>query len=110
MEMENITNRKYVENQAHDNLQGGIKTVIDGQSPDRSDYEQIEDDLNTRILEITMKIKDHYPELSPYLEEMPVTVPSEIYPEISLNLLKSYYESLKSLVDKYKVDYPKIEE
>ena len=72
--------------------------------------EQIEKDLNSKILKITMRIKDHYPELSQYLEEMPVTVPSENDPEITLNNLKSYYESLNSLLNKYKVDYPKIEE
>lgn len=26
-------------------------------------YEQIENDLNSKILKITMEIKDHYPEL-----------------------------------------------
>jgi AAA15 family ATPase/GTPase len=73
-------------------------------------YEQIENDLNSKILKITMKIKDHYPELSQYLEEMPVTVPSENEPEITLNHLRSYYESLNSVLNKYKVDYPKTEE
>jgi hypothetical protein len=71
--------------------------------------EQIENDLNSKILKITMLIKDHYPELSKYLEEMPVTVPSENDPEITLNNLRTYYESLNSLLNKYKVDYPKIE-
>lgn len=72
--------------------------------------EQIENDLNSKILKITMRIKDHFPELSKYLEEMPVTVPSENDPEITLNHLRIYYESLNSLLNKYKVDYPKIEE
>lgn len=72
--------------------------------------EQIENDLNAKILKITMRIKDYYPELSQYLEEMPVTVPSENDPEITLNHLRTYYESLYSLLNKYKVDYPKIEE
>ena len=75
-----------------------------------STNEQLEKDLNSRIMKITMMIMDHYPELSQYLEEMPVTVPSENDPEINLNHLKSYYESLISLLKKYKVDYPKIEE
>lgn len=72
--------------------------------------EQIENNLNARILKITMWIKDYYPELSQYLEEMPVTVPSENDPEITGNQLQSYYESLISLLKKYKVDYPKIED
>ncbi len=72
--------------------------------------EQLEKDLNAKILKITMWISDNNPELSKYLEEMPVTVPSENDPEITLNHLKSYYESLISLLKKYKVDYTKIEE
>jgi len=67
-------------------------------------------DLNSKILKITMTIKDDYPELSKYLDEMPVTIPSEKDPEVTLNLLKGYYESLHSLLNKYKTEYPKIEE
>lgn len=72
--------------------------------------EEIEKELNAKILKITMRIKDQYPELSKYLDEMPVTVPSENKSEITLNHLQTYYESLNSLLNKYKVDYPKIEE
>jgi len=75
-----------------------------------SNYEQIERDLNSDILKITMRIKDYYPELSKYLEEMPETIPSENDPEITLKNLKSYYESLNSLLNKYKEDSPKTEE
>lgn len=67
-------------------------------------------DLNSKILKITMTIKDDYPELSKYLDEMPVTIPSEKDPEVTLNLLKGYYESLQSLLNKYKMDHPKVEE
>lgn len=67
-------------------------------------YEQMEKDLNSKILEITMKINDQYPELTQYLEEMPVTVPSENDPEISLNQLQSYYDSLNSILNKYMMD------
>lgn len=73
-------------------------------------YQIIEKELNDKILKITMIIKDHYPEMSKYLDEMPVTVPSEKDPEITLNHLQSYYESLNSLLNKYKMDYPKVEE
>ena len=69
-----------------------------------------EKELNSKILKISMTILEKYPELSEYLTEMPVTVPTENDPEITLNHLKSYYESLNSLLNKYKVDYPKIEE
>lgn len=80
-----------------------IKPVTDGQNTDKQvAYAKIEKDWNSKILKITMRIKDHYPELSQYLEEMPVTVPSENDPEMNLNQLKSYYESLDSLLKNYK--------
>lgn len=66
-----------------------------------ADYEQIEKDLNAKILKITMTIKDNHPELSKYLEEMPDTVPSDSDPEITLNHLRTYYESLNSLLGKF---------
>lgn len=69
-----------------------------------------EKELNSKILKISTTILEKYPELSEYLTEMPVTVPTENDPEITLNHLKTYYESLKALLNKYKVDYPKIEE
>jgi len=76
----------------------------------KTTFEQIEKDLNSKILKITMRIKEHYPELSKYLEEMPTTVPSGNEPGITLKHLKAYYESLNSLLNKYKVDFPKTQE
>ncbi|PKP32218.1 MAG: hypothetical protein CVT99_05600 [Bacteroidetes bacterium HGW-Bacteroidetes-16] len=111
MEKKNITKNKNLEFQAPDKPPTEIKPVTDGQNTDKQvAYEQLEKDLNEKILKITMRIKDHYPELSKYLEEMPVTVPSENDPEITLNQLKSYYESLNSFLQKYNVDSPKDEE
>jgi hypothetical protein len=109
--MKNSREVKIVEDQVADKLPAEIKLEFDGQNLNKNvAYEDIEKDLNARILKVTMKIKDHYPELSKYLDEMPVTVPSEKDPEITLNNLKTYYESLNSLLNKYKVDFPKIEE
>jgi hypothetical protein len=72
--------------------------------------EEIEKDLNSKIMKVTMKIKEQYPELSGFLEEMPETIASEENAEITLKNLSTYYESLNSLLNKYKVAYPKIEE
>ncbi|QGY46096.1 hypothetical protein GM418_21225 [Maribellus comscasis] len=69
-----------------------------------------EKELNSDILRISMIILEKYPELSEYLAEMPVTIPSGNDEKISLNHLKSYYESLNSLLNKYKLKHPKIEE
>ncbi len=112
MEKKNIIKDKKVENQVPDKkLPTETKIVTDGKNSDKSEaIEQREKDLNSKILKITMWIMDYYPELSQYLEEMPVTVPTENDPEISINHLTSYYESLISLLQKYKVDHSKIVE
>jgi hypothetical protein len=109
--MKNQIKTKAIEDQKPGKLQKIIQSVSDSKSQAKSaSNEHIEKELNAKILEVTMKIKDHYPELSKYLDEMPVTIPSEKDPEITLNQLKVYYESLNSLLNKYKLDYPKIEE
>ncbi|MCK3684940.1 hypothetical protein [Maribellus sp. YY47] len=69
-----------------------------------------EKELNSEILRISMTILEKYPELSEYLKEMPVTIPSENEPEITLNHLKSYYESLNSLLNEYQLEHPKKED
>jgi hypothetical protein len=70
------------------------------------DHKESENDLNSKILKITMTIKDKYPELSKYLEEMQETIPGEKTPEITLNNLKTYYDSLNSMLNKYMVEHP----
>ena len=76
-------------------------------SPEKSSVaDDSEQDLNAKILKITMTIKDHYPELSKYLEEMPVTIPKEIDPKITSKNLSQYYESLNSLLNKYLLEHP----
>lgn len=67
-------------------------------------YKEIEKDLNSKILKVTMTIREQYPELSEFLEEMPVTIPSEENPEINLEILKNYYQSLSLMLHKYKVE------
>jgi hypothetical protein len=111
MKNKKITKNKKAKNQSSDRNPAEDKPLKHGQNPDKSvAFEQKEKNLNSKILKITMRIQDHYPELSQYLEEMPVTVPSENNPEITLNQLQSYYESLISLLNKYKVDYTKTED
>jgi len=68
-------------------------------------YEHLENYLNSRILKITTIIKNQYPELLEFLNEMPETIPSEMSPEITLNNLKTYGESLNSILIKYKLEH-----
>jgi len=67
---------------------------------------ETEKDLNDKILKITMTIKEKYPELSKYLEEMQETIPDEKNPEITLKNLQTYYESLNSMLKKYLLEHP----
>jgi len=64
-------------------------------------------DLNLKILNITMWIKDKYPELSKYIEEMPITIPNEKHPIIDMENLQSYYDSLSAILNNYLLEHPK---
>lgn len=67
---------------------------------------ETEEFLNTEILTITLTIKEKYPELSKYIEEMPITVPDEKDPEVTRKNLKIYYETLKYVLNKYILEHP----
>jgi hypothetical protein len=60
-----------------------------------------EKELNTAILDITMKIKEQFPELSKYITEMPVTIPNMENPEINRKALQDYYNSLRTVLKDY---------
>ena len=60
-----------------------------------------EKELNQAILEITIKIRNKYPELLKYLSEMPVTIPDVDQPEMTIKVLSDYLESLENLLKKY---------
>jgi hypothetical protein len=60
-----------------------------------------EKELNAKILEVTMEIKEKHPELTKFIEEMPVTIPDEKDPEITRKKLQAYYESLNTVLNKY---------
>ena len=67
-------------------------------------YTEIEDaerDLKLKIIQVTREIKDHYPELMKYLVEIPVAIPKDQIVEITLKSLKSYYDSLNSILNDY---------
>ena len=60
-----------------------------------------EEEINAKILEISLNIQEKYPELSRFLTEMPVTIPNKVHPHINLKNLKDYYLSLQVLLNKY---------
>lgn len=59
------------------------------------------EEINQKILLKTLEIKDKYPELSKYIEEMPITIPDSEMPEITLKNLNEYYNSLKVIETEY---------
>lgn len=58
----------------------------------------VEKELNEKILKITEKIRNNYPELLKHLNELTETIPAKENPEINLS---KYYDSLVNLVKKY---------
>ncbi|CAN5170203.1 hypothetical protein BH09BAC2_BH09BAC2_14680 [soil metagenome] len=66
-------------------------------------------ELNEMILGITNKIREASPELLKYLNEMPITIPYQENPEITVKTLTSYYDSLVALLDEYEKNHAKNE-
>ena len=70
-----------------------------------------EKELNSAILDLTLKIKEQFPELSKYILEMPVTIPDVNNPEMNRKALQDYYDSLVIMLKDYvenhnkKIDY-----
>ena len=62
-------------------------------------------ELNDDILKMTMTIQEHHPELSKYLEEMPITIPNVADPHIDRETLLEYHESLVTLMKQYEVNH-----
>lgn len=62
-------------------------------------------EINKNILETIMDINKSYPELSKYIDEMPITIPDETAPEINATVLEDYEESLNSLLKKYNINH-----
>jgi len=64
-------------------------------------------ELNEMILGVTNKIRERDPELLKYLDEMPITVPYQENPNITVKTLTSYYDSLVVLFEKYEKNHAK---
>jgi hypothetical protein len=62
---------------------------------------ETENEINKDIISTTLGIQKDFPELSKYINEMPVTIPNVANPEITKDNLKDYKDSLNALVTKY---------
>lgn len=60
-----------------------------------------EKELTENISKLTMVIRDEFPELIKFLNEMPETIPDVEHPEINTKILQDYFNSLKSVLLKY---------
>lgn len=66
---------------------------------------ETEEEINAKILKVTMVIQENYPELSKYLNEMPITVPIDSRPEVNVKNLQKYYETLLTLFRNYVAEH-----
>lgn len=64
-----------------------------------------EQELSQAILNMTMFIKSRYPELTKYLNEMPIKIVYSPGSEYSRSALKDYYSSLEALLERYKITH-----
>jgi len=84
-----------------------VKKEIEMACDKTNEFLQMEKAINAKILKITLKISNDFPELYSYLEEMPVTIPYTNDPEINLNNLKKYYNSLEVMLKNYMLTHEK---
>ena len=64
-----------------------------------------EEQLNQEILDTTTMIRNEYPELLKYLEEIPLTIPVDNSPEMNIKALTDYAQSLKNIIIKYGIQH-----
>ena len=55
----------------------------------------------SEITRLTYTIESDYPELYRFLDETPMTIPSDANPTIDLRTLKDYLESLQQMLKHY---------
>lgn len=65
--------------------------------------------LLAEISKLTKTIETNYPELYQFLDENPITIPSESHPTINRNVMQDYLESLKQLLKHHIETRQKIE-
>lgn len=62
---------------------------------------KIETELGKDIMNITMKMHVEYPELSKYIQEMPVNISENDEDVINSRNMEEYYNSLAQLIAEY---------
>jgi iron-sulfur cluster repair protein YtfE (RIC family) len=100
-----------LENNLKENAAINLKITVTEKEIQPALYEQCFDNtaelskaeliLNAKILKVTMTIREQFPELIKYLEEVTDTIPDKKDPDINLKNLSAYYETLKSMLNEY---------
>ena len=66
---------------------------------------ETEAEINAKIMKLTMVIQENYPELSEYINEMPITIPVDATPEVTIKGLQKYYETLLTWFRNYVAEH-----
>lgn len=61
--------------------------------------------LLEEITNLTYRIEKEYPELYQFLDESPMTLPTEAHPEVDTKVLKDYLEDLRQILARYKATH-----
>ena len=56
-------------------------------------------EIDEEIVELTTKIIDQYPELTKYIDELPISIPNT--GQLSVSDLASYRNTLKTMINSY---------
>jgi hypothetical protein len=58
-------------------------------------------EIENQIIRLTMSIEINYPELYATLDENPIAIPSKAHPDMNINIMEDYLESLKQILKQY---------
>ena len=58
-------------------------------------------DIENQVIRLTTSIAVNYPEIYATLDENPVTIPSKAHPDMEINIMEDYLESLKHILKQY---------
>lgn len=66
---------------------------------------ETETEINAKIMKLTMVIQENYPELSKYINEMPITIPVDATPEVTIKGLQKYHDTLLTWFRNYVAEH-----
>lgn len=76
------------------------------QDNNQGNWGEKDQELTARITQLTSLIQERYPELIPYINEIPVTMPNDPHPEVNHKILQDYYDSLSQIVRNHEKNKP----